>query len=189
MPVLVEDATEAVPSVDVEPGGGVRPGDGRGQWAQRPGVGYSLVRPMGIVELLELTQSMQQVPLAPDQGPVKQLAAAGLYPPLHDRVRSRHLDAAEHDLDPASLRTASSRPGNLASRSVRRRPGRLGRGPAAWRRHQVTVPAQHRPGPDRQPEPAERIPREPVQQGGQECPVHRTEPQPDLVSCLVSGHA
>jgi hypothetical protein len=38
------------------------------------------------LELLELTQSMQQVRLVPDQGAVKQLAVAGLHPPLHDRV-------------------------------------------------------------------------------------------------------
>jgi phosphoserine phosphatase RsbU/P len=39
MPVLVEDAAEAVPSVDVKLGGGVRLGDGCRQCAQRPGVG------------------------------------------------------------------------------------------------------------------------------------------------------
>ena len=61
------------------------------------------MRPMGVVELLELTQSVQQVPLVPDQGPVEQLAAASLHPTLHDRVHSRHLNTAEHDLDPGLL--------------------------------------------------------------------------------------
>jgi hypothetical protein len=42
---------------------------------------------------------VQQMPLIPDQGPVEQLAAAGQHPALHDRVRSRHLDPAEHDRD------------------------------------------------------------------------------------------
>jgi hypothetical protein len=55
---------------------------------------------MGVVELLELAQRVQQVPLVPDQGPVEQLAPAGLHPPFHDRVHSRHLNAAEHDFDP-----------------------------------------------------------------------------------------
>jgi hypothetical protein len=36
----------------------------------------------------------------PDQRAVEQLTAAGLHPPLHHRVHPRHLDAAEHDLDP-----------------------------------------------------------------------------------------
>jgi len=58
MPVLVEDAAKAVASVDVEPGGGSRLGDRCGQCAQRPGVGDSLVRPMGVVKLLELAQGV-----------------------------------------------------------------------------------------------------------------------------------
>jgi len=46
-------------------------------------------------------------------------------------------------------------------------------------RQHVPVPAQHRVRPDQQPEPAEHIAREPVQQGGQEYPVARPEPRPD----------
>jgi hypothetical protein len=42
---------------------------------------------------------MQQMLLVPDQGPVEQLAAAGLYPPFRDRVHSRHSHAGEHGLD------------------------------------------------------------------------------------------
>jgi len=76
MLVFVENAAEAVRSVDVKPRGGVRLGDGWGQWAHRPGVGNSLLRPMGIVELLELTHCAEQVRLVPGQGPVKQFAAA-----------------------------------------------------------------------------------------------------------------
>ena len=45
-------------------------------------------------------------------------------------------------------------------------------------RQQVAVPAQHRLRPDQQPEPAERVPREPVQQGSQEQPVTGGEPRP-----------
>ena len=86
MPALVEDAVEAVPSVDVKAGGGAGLGDRRGQRVQWPGVRDSLVRPMGVVEMLGLTQSVEQVPLVPDQGAVKQLAAAGLHPTLHERV-------------------------------------------------------------------------------------------------------
>lgn len=39
------------------------------------------------------------MPLVPDQGPVQQLAAAGLHPALHEGVHTRHADPAEHDLD------------------------------------------------------------------------------------------
>ena len=90
MPVLVKDTAEAVASADVKVGGGGQFWDWGGQRTQWPGVGYSLVRPMGIAELLELTQSVHQVPLVPDQGPVKQLAAADLHPPTPTaRVRTR----------------------------------------------------------------------------------------------------
>ncbi len=97
MPVLVEDAAEAIASVYVETAGGSRPGDRWGQREQRPGVRDSLVRPVGVVKLLELAQGVQQVRLIPDQGPVEQLATAGLHPPLHDGIHAGHPDAAEHD--------------------------------------------------------------------------------------------
>jgi len=45
-------------------------------------------------------------------------------------------------------------------------------------RQQVPVPSQHRVRPDQQPEPAEHVAREPVQQGGKEHPVARAEPRP-----------
>ena len=62
------------------------------------------------------------------------------------------------------------------------RPARaLGAGPSrVAARQQVPVPAQHRLRPDQQPEPAKHVPREPVQQGGQERPVARAEPRPGL---------
>jgi hypothetical protein len=80
MPVLVEEAAEAVASVDVEPCGTVRPGDRWGQRAQRPGVADPLMRPVRVIELLELAQGAQQMPLVPDQSPLEQLPAAGLHP-------------------------------------------------------------------------------------------------------------
>lgn len=46
------------------------------------------------------SQSVEEVALVPDQGPVQELVSAGLHPPFHDRVHSRHLDASEDDLDP-----------------------------------------------------------------------------------------
>ena len=94
MPVFVEDAAEVVLSADVKPGGGVRLGDWRGQCLQWPGVGDSLVRPVGVIELLELAQGVEQVRLVPDQGPVEQLAPASADPAFGDRVglhRQQHL--------------------------------------------------------------------------------------------------
>ena len=61
-----------------------------------------------------------------------------------------------------TARTAGVRPGGVAAHQ------------------QVPVPAQHCLWPDQQPEPAEHIPWEPVQQSGQERPVDRREPGPDL---------
>jgi len=49
----------------------VSSGFGRGQCLQWPGVGDSLVRPVRVVELLELAQGVEQVRLIPDQGPVE----------------------------------------------------------------------------------------------------------------------
>jgi len=83
--VLVENAAEVIGSSDVEAGCLVRIGDRRRQGVQRAGVRDALVGPVGVVELFELAQGMEQVPLVPDQGAVQQLAPTGLHPPLHDR--------------------------------------------------------------------------------------------------------
>jgi hypothetical protein len=95
----VEDAAEAIASSYVEAGYLVRIGDLRWQRVQRACVGDALVWAVSVVELFELAQGVQQVPLIPDQGAVQQLTAAGPHPPFHDRIHSRHLDAAEHDLN------------------------------------------------------------------------------------------
>ena len=78
MPVLVEDSAEAVAPFYVEAAGGGQSRDWWGQWVQWPGVRDSLMRPVGVVELLELAQGVEQVHLVPDQGPVEQLAAAAV---------------------------------------------------------------------------------------------------------------
>ena len=114
MPVLVEDAAEAVTSVDVKAGDRVRPGGSVRAMGAVAGVADSLVRPVRVAELLELAQSVEQVRLVPDQGPVEQFAAAGLHPSLHDRVHSRHLNPAEHDLDPSVLEHCIEQAGELA---------------------------------------------------------------------------
>jgi hypothetical protein len=52
---------------------------------------------MGVVELFELAEGVDQVPVVPDQGSVEQLAPTGLHPPFHDRVHAGYLDTGEHD--------------------------------------------------------------------------------------------
>jgi hypothetical protein len=99
MLVLVEDAAEAITSSYVEAGQLVRVGDVRGQRIQRACVRDALVWAVSVVELFELAQGVEQVPLVPEQGPVQQFTAAGLYPALHERVHSRHTDTAEDDVD------------------------------------------------------------------------------------------
>jgi len=54
--------------------------------------------------------------------------------------------------------------GARASAALRAGSGRVAAG------YEVPVPARHRVRPDQQPEPAQHTPRQPVQQGGQECP-------------------
>jgi hypothetical protein len=64
------------------------------------------MRPVGVVEQLELAQGAQQVPLVPDQGPIEQLAAAGLHPSLHiaNKFAIRHRNKDEQgNYDPAFL--------------------------------------------------------------------------------------
>src|SRR6266511_1985602 len=64
------------------------------------GSGDALMRTVRVVERLVFAEGVHEMPLVPDQGPVEQLAAAGAYPPFHDRVHSRYLDAAADDRDP-----------------------------------------------------------------------------------------
>ena len=117
MLVLVEKAAEAIASSYVEAGNRLRI-DRRGQWVQRAGIGDALMGAMGVVEPLELAQGVEQVPLVPDQRAVQELATAGLHPPFHDRIHSRHLDAAEHDLDPRICQNGIEQAGNFPSRSL-----------------------------------------------------------------------
>jgi hypothetical protein len=82
MLVFVEDAAEAVASSDVETGDLVRVSDRCRQRVQRPVVRDALVWAVSVVELFELAQGVEQVPLVPDQRSVQQFVAAGLHPAL-----------------------------------------------------------------------------------------------------------
>ena len=82
MLVLVEDAVESVAPADAQAGAGVRRGHCLGQCAQWPGVGDAPVGPVAVVELLELAQGADQVPVLVEN------LAAGFdqgFPRRHDR--------------------------------------------------------------------------------------------------------
>lgn len=92
MIVLVDDPAKPLVSSDVQVGDLVRISDRRRQWTQRPGVRDALVGPVVVVEGFEFAQGTREVVLVPDQGAVEEFTAAGLYPPLHERVHPWHPD-------------------------------------------------------------------------------------------------
>lgn len=57
------------------------------------------MRPMLVVEDLELTKGMEQMPLVPDQSPFEQFTAAGLHSPFHHRGHPRHPHSGGHHPD------------------------------------------------------------------------------------------
>jgi len=71
MLVLVKHSTESVASSYVKAGDLVRNHERRGQWLERAGVRDALVRPVPIVEPLELSQGVPKVGLVPDQRAVQ----------------------------------------------------------------------------------------------------------------------
>jgi hypothetical protein len=82
MSVFPEDATESIMSADVESGDPGLAADWVREWTERGGLPEGPVRPVFVVEGLELAQGVKQVALAPDQSAVQQLASASLDPAL-----------------------------------------------------------------------------------------------------------
>ncbi|MGP3948719.1 hypothetical protein [Streptomyces sp. 7N604] len=68
---LVEDAAEALAFSYIEAGDPLRIDDRRRWGTQGSVIGDALMGSVGVVELLELPQRVQQMPLAPDQAPVQ----------------------------------------------------------------------------------------------------------------------
>ena len=54
---------------------------------------------MRVIELLVLTQGVEQVSFVPDEDAVEEFVAAALDPAFHDRVHPRDPDSAENDCD------------------------------------------------------------------------------------------
>ena len=71
MLILMKYSTESVASSYVKAGVLVRSRERHGQWLERAGVRDALMRPVPVVELLELPQDVQEVGLVPDQRAVR----------------------------------------------------------------------------------------------------------------------
>jgi|GEM_PF-6388871 len=71
MLILMEHSAESVASSYVKAGELVRGYEWHGQWLERAGVRDALMRPVPVVELLELPQGVQKVGLVPDQRAVQ----------------------------------------------------------------------------------------------------------------------
>jgi hypothetical protein len=68
MSILVEEAAESVCSAYAEGGDVLRVVDRLGKGTEGSGVRDALVRPVAVVEGLELPQGVEQMLLVPDQG-------------------------------------------------------------------------------------------------------------------------
>ena len=71
MLILMKYSTEPVASSYVKAGVLVRSRERHGQWLERAGVHDALMRPVPVVELLELPQDVQEVGLVSDQRAVQ----------------------------------------------------------------------------------------------------------------------
>ena len=122
MLVLMEHSAESVVSSYVKARDLAGSCQRRGQWVERAGVRDALVRPVPVIELLELSQGVQKVGLVPDQRAV-QLAPAGLHPPflilrlacsITASTCSRALAPSAPHQDDGSWRTSGAWQGALA---------------------------------------------------------------------------
>jgi hypothetical protein len=82
--VFVEDAAEAVMSVDAQMGQPVWISDRFGQWCEWSGIREALVRSMVVVEVFEFVQCVQQVSLGNSAGVMRhELIAAKTVAAIH----------------------------------------------------------------------------------------------------------
>jgi hypothetical protein len=86
MSVLLQDSPESIMSADVERRDPGWVGAGIGKRSKRSCLPKSPVRPMLVIEDLELAQHLEKMVLVADQGPVQHLPPAGWDPALHDGV-------------------------------------------------------------------------------------------------------
>jgi hypothetical protein len=70
-PVLLQHTTKSITSADVERCDSTGASVGIGKRSERSRLPESTVRPVLVVEALELTQRVEEMALIPDQGPVQ----------------------------------------------------------------------------------------------------------------------
>jgi hypothetical protein len=85
-------------------------------------IGQRPVRPVSVVKDLIFAQDAHQVPLIPDQGPVKQLAAAAADLPFHDRIHPRRLNRGADNPDVGGLEHRVERGGEAGVPVMQREP-------------------------------------------------------------------
>ena len=115
--VLVKDAAEAVAFSCTEAGDLLWIGDRCRQGVKRSGVGNALVGAVGIVELLELTQGVEQVPsfqMSVRSGSSRRQVWTLLS--MREFMWGTRMPVSTTSI-PASARMASKRAGNFPSRS------------------------------------------------------------------------
>ena len=83
MLILVDDSAQTLVPSHLHMRDVGRFDDRRRQWVLRSDVGYAPVGTVFVVEGLELSEGLQEVPLVPHRGSIEQFMAAGLHPPLH----------------------------------------------------------------------------------------------------------
>lgn len=83
MLILVDDSAQTLVPSHLHMRDVGRFDDRRRQWVLRSDVGYAPVGTVFVVEGLELSEGLQEVPLVPRRGSIEQFMAAGLHPPLH----------------------------------------------------------------------------------------------------------
>jgi len=88
------------------------------------------VRPVLVVERLELAERVEQMGQVPDQGTVEEFVSAGPHPAFHDRIHAGDAHTGGDDLDTPALEDCIERPVYLLSRSLIRY---VTVAPASWR--------------------------------------------------------
>ena len=116
----MEHAAESVASSYVKAGDLVRSCQRHGQWLERAGVGDAFMRPVPVVEVLELPHGMQEVGLVPD----KVRFSSSRRQVCTHRSMIEFILGIRTPLStvsmPTSARMASNGPGNFPSRSLTR---------------------------------------------------------------------
>ena len=95
----MDDAADPIAPLDAE---SVQIDNRFGHWPQGCRLLKCAVRSVLVLMGFVLAQHLQQVPLIPDQRPIKQFASATADPSFHDRIGARCLHRPSNRSDPGS---------------------------------------------------------------------------------------